>query len=126
MSAEAIEARVLVAEDHPAWQVILSDKVREAEPAAQVTLVGDCSGARAALKGNVLWHLLITDVGLPVESGERTEDRLKYGLMLVEDAQALRLPVLVVSGNPAVKKLDIRNLFKKYGVEDYFTKGPFD
>jgi CheY-like chemotaxis protein len=117
--------KILLVEDNLRWQKILKGDVQDAldklSYSGDIQTVHTYDEASDLLKENQ-WHLLITDIGL----GNPSESLQKLGIRLVRQAYAQHIPAIAVSGTPHLENRDVRELFKKAGASDFFSKQRFD
>jgi hypothetical protein len=110
--------RVLLVEDNELWQTILQTHIGLALPDSDPPFVVGTfqDGDRALRQGG--WDLVVTDIGLPPDSGHI------LGMQLVSLAQEVGVPCIVVSDTQSVTKQLVRDLLvgKNYRARDYFGK----
>ncbi|MDZ7956513.1 MAG: TIR domain-containing protein [Aulosira sp. DedQUE10] len=118
--------KILLVEDNESWQDELQEDISHAlcdigHPESTIELIEYFNKAYQALNESD-WDLLVTDIGL----GGSGESQQKRGIQLVKLAHKRQIPSIVVSGTPVVNNQDVRNLLKKFGASDYFSKPDFD
>jgi CheY-like chemotaxis protein len=121
--SNAIIFNVLLVEDNEDWLSILEDFVKDSiqqighenSTIKAVTKYGDARKLISEYK----WNLLVTDIGL----GNNAQ---QLGRRLIEQAYALNIPVIAVSGTPIVTTKNVRDILKEDGAVDYFSKSEFD
>jgi len=107
--------QVLLVEDNPTWQAILATYIQLALPGCDLQSATNFQEATAALaQGD--WDLLVTDIGLPPDSGH------VLGIQLVDRAKARKVPCIVVSGTEAVTRQLVRDMLRDYKARDFFSK----
>jgi CheY-like chemotaxis protein len=112
---------ILIAEDNPVWQDIISRAIRSAlkeNTDINVSIVGAYDRANDALEQH--WHLFISDLGFG--SPHRSEKLM--GKYLVEKAAHMNIPTIVVSGTPSTPQI-ARDMIKEYHALDFFWKQDF-
>ena len=118
--------KVLLVEDHPDWQIILTNKIRSAfrklgHLDGTIQLMQSFDEAYQALS-ETSYHLLVTDIGL----GNTATAQQKLGTRLVELAHELGIPAIAVSGTLLLTTQHVRDLLIKHGASDFFAKSEFD
>jgi DNA-binding response OmpR family regulator len=111
-------AKVLLVEDSEVWQAILQMHISEALPGSDPPqVVGTYQDGAHALR-QAGWDLIVTDIGLPPDSGH------VLGMQLVNLAKEADVPCIVVSGTEAVTKQLVRDLLvgEDYLARDFFSK----
>lgn len=116
--------RILIVEDREDWKKILESEVNEAlnqvnlSSGYSLKIVETFSEASVTLQNDGIWNLLITDLGLLPEA----EDT-KFGKILIEQANRLNVPIIVVSGRCDASY--VRYLLKVKKICDFFDKGDY-
>lgn len=120
-------SEILLVEDDPNWQNILKDKIcialKGTDYQQNSIIVAKTFAEAYQLILEKRWNLLVTDIALNDSS---ISCHQKLGIQLVDLASRQDIPVVVVSGTPAVSTQDIRDLFKEHKAYDYLNKGAFD
>ncbi len=119
--------RIIVVEDVELWQGILERHITKAlenitDKEYTLEIIPTFAKAYQYLEKRD-WDLLVTDIEL-IDSSSAKKQNL--GIQLLGIAHSKHIPTIVVSGTATVKTHDVRNLFKKYHVCDYFSKSQFD
>lgn len=112
---------VLIAEDSPDWQDLISQAVKSAvdgHAEASITIISDYLTANEALDKH--WDLLITDLGF----GNSTQSLMVMGKHLIEKANNSRIPVIAISGTPATPQV-VRDILIECKAVDFFSKANF-
>jgi len=112
---------VLIAEDNPEWQDIITRAIKSALKEytdINVSIVGAYDRANDALEQH--WDLFISDLGF---GSPHISEKL-MGRHLVQKATHMNIPTIVISGTPSTPQI-ARDMIKEYHARDFFWKQDF-
>jgi hypothetical protein len=112
---------ILIAEDNPDWQDIISRAIKSALKEftdVKVFIVGTYDRANDALDQH--WDLLVSDLGF----GPPPESSKLMGKHLIEKAIDMEIPAIVISGTPGTPQV-ARDMLIECRAFDFFPKENF-
>lgn len=103
--------RVLIAEDHPAFQNMFRDFVLSQFPGSEVVVVPNGNAAERALKESA-FDLLLTDLNMPGGNGEDLIYKIRYG-EIAKDPALTQIPIILITQPPEDAALPVNGAMGK-------------